>query len=340
MSHKSIKNNKNNNKISIKKIYRALTCNNIITYNEYKQYLNDILKNDDSKDEKIFYLSAIDIRGSRFTNYENLQSNKQFTTLFKTYNVLYSNRFNEMIEDFVTKEDAAIILNMIKNKKSDNEIYNFIKTHYKKSENESKENKEYKISRIAKYIKKYLPKNTNKPLILDVGCGTGKKITMLNSFINSNIYGADIESWGSYAKNRKFNFPFKNIQINPYKIPYPDKMFDCITIMLVLHHADNIIKTINECKRILKDDGILVIIEHDIWTDESNMIVDIQHKIYTTIFNESPDSPEACYFNVFEWNLIFNKCGMYPIFAKKLEEDITSRIRYDMQTIIIYKKNL
>ena len=40
------------------------------------------------------------------------------------------------------------------------------------------------------------------------------------------IYGADIESWGPYEKKRNFDFPFKPITFNPYKIHYNDNMFD------------------------------------------------------------------------------------------------------------------
>ena len=58
---------------------------------------------------------------------------------------------------------------------------------------------------------------------------------------------------------------------------------------LALHHCEDIIKTIKECKRILKDNGIIIIVEHDIWRDEDNMIINLQHLIYRYIFNEKKD---------------------------------------------------
>lgn len=146
------------------------------------------------------------------------------------------------------------------------------------------------------------------------------------------IYGADIQEWGPYKKTRKFNFPFKYIQTKPYKIPYPDKMFNCITLILTLHHCDDILKTIMECKRLLTDDGIIVIIEHDIWSDNSNMIIDLQHRIYNKIFNEKSDYI-GTYYNFYEWDIIFNKCNFKPIYGDRITESVDMYIKYDLQFI-------
>ena len=116
-------------------------------------------------------------------------------------------------------------------------------------------------------------------------------------------------------------------------------MFDCITLVLTLHHCDDIIETIMECKRLLKDDGIIVIIEHDIWSDNSNMIIDLQHRIYNTIFNEK-EHTDGTYYNFYEWDIIFNKCNFKPIFSDRLTESVEMYTKYDLQFIGVYKHSL
>lgn len=116
-------------------------------------------------------------------------------------------------------------------------------------------------------------------------------------------------------------------------------MFDCITIILTLHHCEDIKETINECYRILNNDGIIVIVEHDIWNDYDNMIIDIQHNMYTTIYNE-PKTKPGTYFNFIEWDIIFNECNMKPIYGDRITDDVSYKQRYDLQFIGIYKKNI
>ena len=114
-------------------------------------------------------------------------------------------------------------------------------------------------------------------------------------------------------------------------------MFDCVTLTLTLHHADNILDVINECKRLLNDNGIIVIIEHDIWNDYDNMIIDLQHKVYNVIFNEK-EHGRGDYYNFMEWDMIFYKCDMEPIYADRIVDDISFSYRYDLQFLAVYKK--
>ena len=114
-------------------------------------------------------------------------------------------------------------------------------------------------------------------------------------------------------------------------------MFDCITLILTLHHTTNILEVIKECKRLLKDDGIIAIIEHDVWNDYDNMIIDLQHKTYNVIFNEK-EQTIGDYYNFYEWDMIFYKCGMIPIYADRLADNSAFSVRYDLQFLSIFKK--
>jgi ubiquinone/menaquinone biosynthesis C-methylase UbiE len=327
--------NLSNYKFNRREIYNNLQSNDLISYEEFKQYLkkgNTILNEYNKKRALIEINSALSIMENRYKYYQSPETNKQFMILGKVEDIYIKNRLAEMLYYFVNSKCLEKILLMIQQNKLDTEILEFIKQNTKYNENKFKDM--YKMSKIADKIAKYT-KHIDKPKILEVGVGAGKKLKKIKEMINCDIYGADIESWGPYKKERNFDFPFKIITLNPYRIDYDDNMFDCITIILTLHHT-NIIEVINECKRILKKDGIIVIVEHDIWNDYDNMIIDLQHRIYATIYNEERTN-KGKYYNFFEWDIIFNKCNMEPIFGDRITEDIDYSIRYDLQFMGIYK---
>jgi ubiquinone/menaquinone biosynthesis C-methylase UbiE len=205
---------------------------------------------------------------------------------------------------------------------------------------ECNKQKNYRNSKIAHFTNRFYIKNKDNLKFLDLGVGDGKKIKSIVSYLNKEyeLYGTDIEDWGPYKKERKLDFPFKFIQKKPYKIPYDNKMFDCIFIILTLHHIENIIEVLKECRRILKDDGCIVLVEHDVWSDDTRMLVDLQHRIYSTIFKENSEGFKANYYNFFEWDIIFNKAGFKSIMGDRLQDDIEFHLRYDMVNITIYSK--
>lgn len=343
------KTSKKSNKKVIKKVIKKSkrkrkrktnnSINNVITFSDFENYMHkgNLLLDERSKKRKLIEINdALNIYKHRHMDYKGPETNKQFITIGNNNNITAKYRFTEMLHYFIDPLNADIVQLMIKYNLLDSEIFKFIKKNYTKGTFDT--NSIFRMSRISDYIFKHL-KNIDKPKILDVGVGSGKKIKYIRDFIHScEIYGADIESWGPYEKKRKFDFPFKPITFNPYKIHYNDNMFDCITLILTLHHS-NVVETINECKRILKKDGIIVIVEHDVWYDYENIIIDLQHKIYEIIFDEKP-TDRGTYYNFIEWDILFDRCDMKPIFSTMLFSNASHEIRYDLQFIGIYKNNI
>ena len=259
--------------ISLKKAYDSTEVKQLVSYNDFKKFIVENVMGDYKSKKRwhIVALNALQLRAKRFIKYVDIYSNKQFTTLYQLDNT----QLIAMLNHFIGNEHTKIV--MIKNNKLDEEILNYIKKNLKFKN--SDQQKEFRNSKIANHAMYWSLNKKNNPNILDIGVGTGKKIKSIMSYFNDdykyNLYGTDIEEWGSYKKNRTFDFPVKFIQMKPYKIPYDDKMFDCIFIILTLHHVDNIIEVLEECHRILKDDGIIVLVEHDVWSDETHMLVDL-----------------------------------------------------------------
>ena len=104
---------------------------------------------------------------------------------------------------------------------------------------------------------KELPKNA---LILDVGCGTGKLIEILNK-LNFKTYGVDISNTAlKLASSRKINTAhfLQGISEN---IPFRNEQFDAITCIDVLYHkkVKNSGICLKEIHRLLKKNGFLVL---------------------------------------------------------------------------------
>jgi 2-polyprenyl-3-methyl-5-hydroxy-6-metoxy-1,4-benzoquinol methylase len=91
--------------------------------------------------------------------------------------------------------------------------------------------------------------------ILDAGCGSGNTTLELKKF--GNVYGIDFSfSALRYAKNRGIN---KVVQSSSYDLPFLSNTFDVITILDVLEHIEDDSRVLKELKRILKQDGIILI---------------------------------------------------------------------------------
>lgn len=105
-------------------------------------------------------------------------------------------------------------------------------------------------------IKKLLaPKKSDK--ILDVGCGTGYMLRFITPK-GGNGTGLDISKHA--IKRAKTSYPTLSFDVgDATRLPYKDKQFDKIYSFNTIEHLDNQEQALQEYKRVLTPDGILVI---------------------------------------------------------------------------------
>tara|TARA_Y100000310_G_scaffold6386_1_gene7210 strand:- start:1474 stop:2151 length:678 start_codon:yes stop_codon:yes gene_type:complete len=108
--------------------------------------------------------------------------------------------------------------------------------------------------------------------VLDVGCGTGR-YTKIFTQQAAKVVGIDFSrNMLKVAKHRVKKAEFKQTDITK-KLPFPDKTFDKIVCSLVISHIQNISPVLKEMKRVLKDDGFIVLTtlhpDIDFWGFES-----------------------------------------------------------------------
>lgn len=107
---------------------------------------------------------------------------------------------------------------------------------------------------IRTYVKKAVGKK--KPVdILNVGCGTGGTIDMLEEF--GKVENVDISDDAiAFMKKLGYN---KITKVDGINLPYKDKTYDVVGAFDVLEHIDDQVGALKEWRRIIKDDGAIII---------------------------------------------------------------------------------
>ena len=103
----------------------------------------------------------------------------------------------------------------------------------------------------------------DKRRVLDVGCGTGFLSTILAE-LGFEVFAIDISKEMlkiAKSKAKGLNITFKSGDAEA--LPFGDKTFDAVVERHVLWTLTNPEKAIEEWVRVLKDDGVLVLIESE-----------------------------------------------------------------------------
>ncbi len=166
----------------------------------------------------------------------------------------------------------------------------------------------FKFEKMKEMIPDIVKKNGIKHL--DFGGGSGEFCKAFKDY-NASIdtYCLDVERWYGKTHTNKYtdiNYTF----VNTSSIPFPDNHFDIITIIQVLHHIDDILKTLSEISRILKPGGIVFIREHDCTSKEDWICINLEHMLYDVTNSGNFES----YFNYRAY--YYNKNIMYQLFDK------------------------
>lgn len=94
--------------------------------------------------------------------------------------------------------------------------------------------------------------------VLDLGCGDGEDSFEISKFAK-HVTGVDIEKNDLWKKRKKTNLKFV---ISPAeKLPFKSNTFDALFLKDVIHHVNDMEKTLKEIKRVTTKDAVIVLIE-------------------------------------------------------------------------------
>lgn len=108
---------------------------------------------------------------------------------------------------------------------------------------------------IIQTYMRWASRSKSNAVILNVGCGTGGTINMLEQFGTVDNVDTSDEA---IAFTR--NLGYKNItKVDDVTLPFEDKVYDIVGAFDVLEHIEDHKGALAEWKRVLKDDGAIVI---------------------------------------------------------------------------------
>jgi ubiquinone/menaquinone biosynthesis C-methylase UbiE len=167
--------------------------------------------------------------------------------------------------------------------------------------------------------------------VLDCGCGSGSLCIYLSKQLSKKTYGIDISKVGialaeKMAEQTNAECEFKVADMERH-IPFPDDFFDMVIMHEVLEHLLYPEKAIREVARVLKDNGLFVLITPNLLLRSSlpriekkvfqwgKMIFDEKY-VPKTLLNPKLDKPlkadaDAVYLtNPVEIRRILKICGL------------------------------
>jgi len=109
--------------------------------------------------------------------------------------------------------------------------------------------------KIAEQILARNPKD-----LLDIACGPGDFLFYLSNLVpDINLTGTDIAPGMVEHASEKLHGKAKILESNGETQPFPESSFDLITIMMAFHHFSKKLETLQNIKKLLKSNGMLII---------------------------------------------------------------------------------
>ena len=153
-----------------------------------------------------------------------------------------------------------------------------------------KNDKQWVADNIINILKSYDINNNSQ--IIDIGGGEGYMLSSIHTSFEidkNNLYCVEqLDEWAEkydFNKYDNFNYIFWD---NKY-INIPDNSVDVALIMVTLHHmTDDTLKNLMEnLKRIMKNNGLIIIKEHDCINDNIVNIINWEHHLYHILMSSN-----------------------------------------------------
>lgn len=110
--------------------------------------------------------------------------------------------------------------------------------------------------------------------ILDIGCGNGRLLELLKG---KNIEYIGVDNSERLIDIAKRRYPTKKFLVaDTLNLPFPNDYFDKIFLIAVLHNIPSKelrFETLQEARRVLKSEGLLILTVWDIWRKKTVILI-------------------------------------------------------------------
>jgi len=158
------------------------------------------------------------------------------------------------------------------------------------------------IEKVLLILDSFQVKHKSNNMLLNLGGGTGQVSDMIKH-IGFEVYNLDIE----VDAENKFN---KQHNLNDFiDLPYEENSFDFVLCQEVIEHIENPWKLFRDIKRVLKDNGTLILTTPNIQSKYSKKIFSRNNFGYFNWFEEKDLNYHINPFPFWEIELIAKKSG-------------------------------
>ena len=153
-------------------------------------------------------------------------------------------------------------------------------------------------------IKQYIDKPYDS--YLDIGCYNGHVTNVITQYLHK--YNSSLVSHGIDVEHMDTTGDFEYKIYDGSNIPYSDKMFDIVTMFMVLHHVSDVNELLKNIYRVMKPGGLLIVREHDVDSQVLGDVIDIQHDFYDIVWGTGAIDIHN-YKTKEEWDSLFINTG-------------------------------
>lgn len=165
------------------------------------------------------------------------------------------------------------------------------------------DNEKYWNSFEQNYLKKHIDKSKDKD-VLDIGAGTGR-ISMKLLKAGANVTALDLSPEMLSVLNSKSQ-EVKTVEGDMEDLPFEDESFDMVFSSMAMVHLKKIDTFLDEAYRVLKDDGIFVLV--NIHYRKPLILNNVKGKYVIKCYNHFPrhvrKAAEELAFGVLEDNIV------------------------------------